>query len=165
MKNQRYKYVQGSGLKARLNNGSGCRVPGSDLQPKALSPEPMLSEPTTLNPERGFSLIELLIASVITAMACVLLIGGLQAANRSGEMRSEQILATTVLANQLALLPEQIGPATPTSGAAASPLGEFTWTLTWTEAPLAPLVEATLTVAGPQGAAHAVTYRSLAPES
>ena len=113
---------------------------------------------------RGFSLIELLIAAVIAAAAGALLIGGLVAANRSAEIRMAQTLSTHVLANQLALLDNQLGPKTPITGTVSSPLGQYTWTLAWTEAPLAPLAETTLTVTSPQGASHVVTYRQLAQQ-
>ena len=110
---------------------------------------------------QGFSLIELLIASVVVASAGALLIGGLVAANRSAEARIDQILSTQLLASRLALLSDPLDPSTPTSGTFPSPLDEFTWTLAWTDAPLAPLAEATLTVETKSRAAHVVTYRPL----
>ena len=109
----------------------------------------------------GFSLIELLIASVVVAAAGALLIGGLVAANRSAEVRIDQTLATQLLASQLALLGDQLDPNTPTSGTFPPPLDEFAWTLEWTEVPLTPLAEATITVTTKNHVAHVVTYRPL----
>ena len=119
-------------------------------------------EPHTRSPQQqGFSLIELVMAAVLLASAGAMLVGGLVAANRSSDARIEQALSTQVLASQFALLDEQITPQTPTRGTVSSPLGEYTWTLEWTKAPLAPLVEATLTLSRKDRASHVVTYRPL----
>src|SRR3989338_3780205 len=116
-------------------------------------------EPRAQSPEQGFSLIELLMASVVVACAGALLIGGLVAANRSAEARIDQTLSTQFLSSQLALLGDQFDSNTPTSGTFPSPLDDVTWTLEWIDAPLAPLAEATLTITTKDRAAHVVTYR------
>lgn len=113
------------------------------------------------SPEQGFSLVELLIASVVVASAGALLIGGLVAANRSAEIRIDQALSTQLLASQLALLDDQLSSQTPRSGTFPAPLDEFTWTLEWTDTPFTPLVEARLTAAKKGRAAYVVTYRPL----
>ena len=150
MKNPpRNKDAESSRLKAR---GSRQEPSAFSLQPRA-RPAP--------SPQQGFSLIELLIASVIVASAGALLIGGLVAANRSADLRIDQTLSTQLLASQLALLDDQIDPNTSTSGTFPSPLDAFAWTLEWTDAPLTPLAQTTLTVTTKSRAAHVVTYRSV----
>ena len=141
MKNPRYN-------KAAL--GSRLKAEGKCLRPPASSPQ------------QGFSLIELLIASVIAASAGALLVGGLVAANRSANLRVNAALTTQALATQLALLDDQLTPQMPTSGPCVAALTACTWTLVWTDAPLAPLVEATLSVSSDDRTAHVVTYRTLA---
>ena len=113
---------------------------------------------------RGFSLIELLMASVVVAAAGALLVGGLIGANRSTALRVERILSTQLLASELALLDRQLGPDTPTSGHFSPPFEDVQWTLAWTPTPRAPLVEATLTVSRGDHHVDAVTYRQLATE-
>ena len=114
--------------------------------------------------QQGFSLIELLIASLVIAAASALLVGGLVAANRSSELWSERLLFTQVLASRLALLDDELSDQTPTHGILPAPLEDVSWTLAWTDAPLAPLVQATLSVSRKDHAADVVTYRRLATE-
>lgn len=113
---------------------------------------------------RGFSLAELLIASAVAAAAASLLVGGLVSANRGADVRIKQSLSTHLLANQLALLDEELSDATPTSGTFPTPLAAFTWTLEIapTDVPLSPLATATLTVAHNGHASHVVTCRPVA---
>jgi|GEM_PF-2711331 len=109
----------------------------------------------------GLSLIELLIASVLVGAAGALLVSGLVTANRGADRRITQILSTQLLASQLALLDDQIGPKTPTHGTLSSPLGECTWTLEWTQTSLTPLVQATLSLEQKDHqTSHVVTYRT-----
>ena len=110
-------------------------------------------------PRKGFSLIELLIASVVVASAGALLIGGLVTANRSAQIRIDQTLATQLLASQLALLDDQFQPKTPRQGSMEPPLEDDTWALEWSETPWTPLVEAKLSVSHKGQAVDAVTYR------
>ena len=107
----------------------------------------------------GYALIELLIASVVVPSAAALLVGGLVASNRCIERRIEVRLATQLLASQLASLDDQLSDALASAGTFAPPLSTFTWTLERSEAPLAPLLEATLTVTVGNRLARVVTYR------
>ncbi len=109
----------------------------------------------------GFSLLELLMASMVVAAAGALLVGGMVWANRGADLRIEQVLSTQLLASQLALLDGPLSPQTPRSGTCPAPLNEFTWTLQWKDAPLAPLAEATLTVGRNGHTAHVVTYQPI----
>ena len=141
MKSLRYsKKTQGLGL------GAGASCP----------------EPRAQSPEQGFSLIELLIASVVAAAAGALLVGALVAVNRNTELRTERVLSIEALASQLALLDDQLAPKTPTSGTCNSPVTRCEWTLTWNQTSLRPLVEATITVAHKDRTNHVVTYRPIA---
>ncbi len=110
----------------------------------------------------GFSLIELLVASTLVAAVGVLLISALVAANRSTDARIDQTLAAQALASQLALLDDQFTATTATTGPCAASFANCAWTLGWTNAPLAPLAEATLTVTHHGHTTHAHTYRLLA---
>lgn len=110
----------------------------------------------------GFSLIELLVASTLVAAAGVLLISALVAANRSTDARIDQTLVAQALASQLALLDDQFTAATATTGSCAASLAGCAWALDWTNAPLAPLAEATLTVTHNGQTTHATTYRPIA---
>lgn len=112
--------------------------------------------------ETGFSLLELLMASAVGAAAAAMLVGGLIASNRSSVLRVERAVSTQLLASQLALLDDVIPSEAETSGNYPAPLQDFTWALEWTETPLAPLAETTLTVKKGDHATHVVTYRSLA---
>ena len=111
--------------------------------------------------QRGFSLIELLIAATVVASASALLIGGLLAANRGTDLRIDQVLTTQVLASQLAQMDDALSPQTPTSGSVPS-LEGWTWTLQWNESPLTPLQETTLTLTHQDRTTRVVTYRPLA---
>jgi len=115
---------------------------------------------------QGFSLVEVLVSSVVVAAAAALLIGALAAVNRSTERRIEQTLTTQLLASQLALLDDRVGDATPKSGTFPPPTEEFVWTLQVEDAgaPLSPLAKATLTVTRKDHAAHVVTCRPLASQ-
>lgn len=110
----------------------------------------------------GFALLELLVASVVVAAAGALLVGGLVQANRSGGLRIDRIVSTELLASELALLDGPMSPQRPSGGPCAPPLDDCAWTLRWTEAPLVPLVEATLAVERKGGTVQVVTYRPLA---
>ena len=116
---------------------------------------------SALRNSRGFSLIELLIASIVIASAGALLVGGLVAANRSSDLRIEQVLFTQALAGRLALLDDELSDQTPTHGTLPAPLDDVSWSLAWADAPLAPLVQATLSVSRKDHAADVVTYRRL----
>jgi prepilin-type N-terminal cleavage/methylation domain-containing protein len=108
----------------------------------------------------GFSLVELMIASLIVAAAGALLVGGLVGANRSTEYRLGQILSAQWLANQLALLDDRISEATLTGGTIL-PLDDATWTLSVEDAdePLTPLAKTTITVTRKDFTSHVVTFR------
>ena len=112
----------------------------------------------------GFSLVELMIASLIVSAAGALLVGGLVAANRSTEYRLGQILSAQWLANQLALLDDRINDATPRGGTIL-PLDDATWTLSVEDAgePLTPLAKTTITVTRKDFTSHVVTLRPVAP--
>ena len=130
--------------------GSRLKTEGDNLEPRALSLE------------QGLSLIELLIASVIVASAAALLLGGLIAANRGSDIRIEQALSTQALASELAQLDEPLASDISTSGVCTLLKDGCQWTLSWVQAPLDPLVAATLTVRLNGHAYRLVTYRSLA---
>ncbi len=140
MKNpRRNKFVQGSGF----------RVQGNCPQPRAQ------------NPEHGFSLIELLMASVIMAAAGALLMGGLVAANRGADRRIEQSLMTQTLANRLALLDDQPASINVVHGTDETPLGSIAWEVQWHDMSGVPLTEATVTVTHNDRTTRLVTYRAL----
>ncbi len=107
----------------------------------------------------GFSLLELLVASVVMAAAGELLIGGMVWANRSADLQTEQVLATQLLASHLASLDGPLNRQMPVEGTCPPPRDDFSWTLQWSEAPLAPLAETTITVKRKDHATHVVTYR------
>lgn len=109
----------------------------------------------------GFSLIELLMASLIASAAGALLVGGLVAANRSAALRIEQAISTQLLADRLALLDERISDATPRSGTFSPPVHGAVWALTVEPAadPLTPLLKATISVTHQEHTTHVVTYR------
>ncbi len=107
----------------------------------------------------GYALIELLIASVVVASAAALLVGGLVASNQCIERRIEARLATQLLASQLASLDDRLNDDLPSAGTFAPPLNTFAWTIERSEAPLAPLLQTTLTVAVGDRLARVVTYR------
>jgi len=111
----------------------------------------------------GFSLVELVMASLIVSVAGALLVGGLVAANRSTDLRLHQMLSTQWLANQLALLGDTLSDSTPTSGTFL-PFDDATWALTVEPAddPLKPLMKAVFTVTRKDLTSHVVTYRPVA---
>jgi len=115
-----------------------------------------------LKRRQGFSLIELLIAATIVAAEGALLAGGLLAANRSMDRRTEQALLTHLLASQSALLDSDLSDQTPRQGTFAAPLDEMAWSLEWVPMPNTSLVRATLTVEREGRSVNAVTYRRLA---
>ena len=107
-------------------------------------------------------MVELLIASVVVAMAGAMLAGALIASNRSAELCRQRILLTQLAANQLALLDDPLTDQTPTQGTFAPPLDAMAWTLSWTEASLEPLAQVTLSVTRGSHHTDVVTYRRLA---
>jgi len=111
----------------------------------------------------GFSLVELVMASLIVSVAGALLVGGLVAANRSTDLRLHQMLSTQWLANQLALLDDTLSGSTATGGTFL-PLDDATWTLSVEPAddPLKPLAKATIIVTRKDLTSHVVTYRPVA---
>ncbi len=108
---------------------------------------------------RGFSLVELVMASLIASAAGALLVGGLVAANRSTEYRLYQIFSTQGLANQLALLDDRISDSTPMSGTLAFNHGSWTLAVEAADESPTPLARATITVTQKDTASHVVTYR------
>ena len=110
----------------------------------------------------GFSLVELLIASIIVAAGGTLLAGGLVTSNRGAQLRSQQILVTQALASQLAQLNDQVvGASGQASGAWPPPLETIRWTKRWEPAvgPMEPLAQVTLAFSDGTYTAHAITYR------
>lgn len=80
----------------------------------------------------GFSLVELLIASVIVAAGGTLLAGGLTTANRGAQLRRQQILMIQALASQFAQLDDQmVGASGQASGTLPPPLEMMHWTRRW----------------------------------
>lgn len=114
----------------------------------------------------GFSLIELLVASVVFASAAVLLSGGLVSANRSASGRIEQIVLTQLLADQLGRLDDSLGEETAQAGACPAPFDDARWTLALhkLDEPLALRSSATLTVMRNNRTLSVVTYRKPAPQ-
>ena len=117
------------------------------------------------NPRRsaaGFSLIELMIASIIIAAAGALLAGGLVTSNRGADLRMQQVLSTQLLASRLALVDDQLqGAQGEDHGTFPPPLEAFHWTQQWEQTPsqLAPLARTVVTVSDGTSTAHVVTYR------
>ena len=112
----------------------------------------------------GFSLVELLIASIIVAAGGTLLAGGLVTSNRGAQLRSQQILVTQALASQLAQLNDQVvGASGQASGALPPPLETIRWTRRWEPAtgPMEPLAQVTLVVSDGTSTAHVLTYRPI----
>ncbi len=114
----------------------------------------------------GFSLIELLIASVVAASAAVLLSGGLISANRSASMRAEGIVLEQLLADRWGRLEDPLPSAQPQQGACPAPFDDATWTLAVEplEGPLASVAYATLTVERNGHAVSLATYRAIAQQ-
>ncbi len=79
--------------------------------------------------QRGFSLIELLIATSLAAGAAALLAGGLLAANRIADLRMERAVLTQLLANRLAELDDPLPIDESASGSFSSPYDGYTWAL------------------------------------
>ncbi len=113
----------------------------------------------SLRAQKGFSLIELLIAGVIIAMTSSLLIGGLISANRSGELRAQQAVAAQLLANQLALISDQITPEAPHQGTCPEPYSHSTWTLKLQDTALLSVKQVELELTHQGHIFHVVTYR------
>ena len=113
----------------------------------------------------GFSLVELLIAAMVVAVAGTLLAAGLLTSNRGAQQRLRQIAATQLLASQLALLDDHVtGVTGELSGTFPPTLEAFHWTQRWEQAtgPLNPLAHTTLAVSDGTYTAHAVTYLPIA---
>lgn len=111
--------------------------------------------------------MELLISSVVAAVAASLLMGALMPANRSVVLRAEQAVSLQLLASELALVDQQIAADQAMQGTYAAPLDEYRWALTLTPlpAPQDTVVETTLTVTRGEGASrHVVTHRQAAPQ-
>lgn len=115
--------------------------------------------------QQGFSLIELMIAAVVTASAAVLLSGSLVSANRSASMRIDEIVLTQLLADRWAQLDDPLPSTQPQHGTCPPPFDDATWTLTAEplEGPLASLAKTTLTMEHHDHAISLVTDRALAP--
>jgi len=114
---------------------------------------------------RGFSLMELLVASVVAAVAAALLAGAMVPANRSAAIRADQAIAVQLLASRLALLEDQLTADQPATGQFDAPLENYAWTLSLTPlpAPQTALVAATLAVERTEGThLDVVTYRQAA---
>ena len=112
----------------------------------------------------GFSLVELLIASIIVAAGGTLLAGGLVTSNRGAQLRRQQVLSTQLLASRLALVDDQLQEAQGEAGGTfPPPLETFQWTQRWEQAegPLHPLAQVTLVVSDGTSTAHAITYRPI----
>jgi type II secretory pathway pseudopilin PulG len=106
----------------------------------------------------GFSLVELLIASIVVAAGGTLLAGGLVTSNRSAALRLRQLIATQLLASQVALLGDEVvGDAGETGGTYVPPLEAFHWTQRW-ELVADQLARTTVSVSDGSYTAHAVTY-------
>jgi len=113
---------------------------------------------------RGFSLMELLMASAIAAVAGGLLAGGLGAANRSAALRGEQIILTQLLAGRLALLGDEQDEQAPTQGTFPAPLDDARWTLEWSSGPSPSLAEAVVAVTRGDRTMELTTFRRLPEE-
>ncbi len=113
----------------------------------------------SIRAQKGFLLIELLIAGVIIAMTSSLLIGGLRSANRSGELRVQQAVGAQLLANQLALMGDQITAETPHQGACPEPYGDSAWTLKVQDTALLSVKQVELELTHQGHTFHVVTYR------
>ena len=121
-----------------------------------------MKNPHRKHQAKGFSLVELLIASVVIALTGSLLVGGLISANRSSELRAQQALAAQQLASQLALLPDRLAKDAPAPMACPEP--DESCTIEQTDAPLAPLKQLTLTLTHHGHTTHAVTLRPIAEQ-
>ena len=149
----------------RNRKAGGWRVEGrgwrqaSDLRPSTFNKV----KPGAYSPERGFSLIELLIASVIIASAGAMLIGALVAANRGADLYGEHALDTQLLASRLALLEERVNKQMPMSGTFDPPLDDVEWRLEVSEAPppLAPLAQVVISVERNGAHSDVVTHRQV----
>lgn len=111
--------------------------------------------------QRGFSLVELMIAGVIIAMTGALLIGGLLSANRSAEMRARQAVTAQLLASQLALIDGKINTDSPVKGNFSGAYADSTWQIEQYDTAVASVKQVQLTVNHQGYAAHAATYRIL----
>ena len=107
----------------------------------------------------GFSLIELLLASVLVASAGALLMASLVTANRSASIRADQALLGQFLSSQLALLDDPLPAALPGSGPLPQPFDDRTALVAISAMPLTVLQEATLGVEHGAHRAALVTWR------
>lgn len=109
--------------------------------------------------------MELLVASVVAAVAAALLAGAMVPANRSAALRADQAISVQLLASRLALLEDQLAADQPTTGRFDAPLDAYAWTLQLTPLPVpqAGLMAATLAVERTDGThLDVVTYRQAA---
>jgi type II secretory pathway pseudopilin PulG len=110
------------------------------------------------------SLVELLIASIVVAVAGTLLAGGLVTSNRGAARRFQQILATQLLASRVALLDDHVAAASgELSGTFPSPLEAFHWTQRW-ESVADSMARLTIAVSDGTATTHVVTYRPIVEE-
>lgn len=109
--------------------------------------------------EGGFSLIELMIAGVIVALTASLIVGGLVAANRSGELRTRQVIANQLLSSQLASLTDSLASPQPQEGGFPEPWTDSHWSLTVADTDTHGLKQLDLTVTHQGHSVHATTFR------
>ena len=115
----------------------------------------------------GFSLLELLMASLIVAAAGVLLFGGLAHIMRSRALAQEQTIMRALLANRLALL-ETVAESEQADGSCEAPYGTYRWAVS--AAPTAvgalpSLATVTISVTSPTGyTIEAITIRPIRHE-
>lgn len=106
---------------------------------------------------RGFSLVEALIAAVLVGSAAALLYGSLAQVSRGQQLKAQQAVARRLLANRLALL-DAVPPGLVQTGESADGAsGRMTWSLSARPGPLPSLAEVTVSIEWPMGAEGAST--------
>ena len=111
---------------------------------------------------RGFSLLELLIASVVVAAAGVLLFGSLAQITRSRQLAQEQRMMRMALASRLASL-ETVTDGEQAEGLCEAPYAAYRWALAATAGTLPSLAHVTLSIISPSG--HTMNTQTLRPLS
>lgn len=112
----------------------------------------------------GFSMIELLMASILIAGAGGMLIASLVSANRSASMRAEQALLGQFLASQLALLDDPLPAVLPESGPLPQPFQDHAALVTVGGLPPTTLQQAALSVEHGAHRVALVTWRRPVPD-
>ncbi len=109
---------------------------------------------------RGFSLLELLIASLVVAGTGLLLFSGLAQITRSRQLKQEQTIMRELLANRLALL-ETVTEGEQVDGACEAPYETYRWTVSTSAGALPSVAHVTVSITSPS--AHTMDASTVRP--